>query len=237
MLSHEETLQKIKEAQNGDKKSAEVLLLENMPLIKSVIKRFRNSSIEYDDLIQLGSLGLIKAIMHFDSEYNVRFSTYAVPMIAGEVKRHIRDDGPIKVSRQTKSLVLSINHFSEDFRHDNEREPTVQEIAEHFSLSAYDVVFALDSARMPISLFERLDDDGTYLVDTIRTEDKTEDVLDKLALKQIIEELEPRDKKIIILRYYRDKTQSEVANILGISQVQVSRLETKILNEIKRKMS
>lgn len=237
MLSHEETLQKIKEAQNGDKKSAEVLLLENMPLIKSVIKRFRNSSIEYDDLIQLGSLGLIKAIMHFDSEYNVRFSTYAVPMIAGEVKRHIRDDGPIKVSRQTKSLVLSINRFSEDFRHDNEREPTVQEIAEHFSLSAYDVVFALDSARMPISLFERLDDDGTYLVDTIRTEDKTEDVLDKLALKQIIEELEPRDKKIIILRYYRDKTQSEVANILGISQVQVSRLETKILNEIKRKMS
>lgn len=237
MLSHEDTLQKIKEAQEGDKKSAEVLLLENMPLIKSVIKRYRNSSIEYDDLIQLGSLGLIKAIMHFDPEFNVRFSTYAVPMIAGEIKRHIRDDGPIKVSRQTKSLVLGINRFSEEFRHSNDREPTVQEITEHFSLTPYDVVFALDSARMPVSLFEKFDDDGTYLVDAIRTEDKTEDILDKLALKQIIEELEPRDRKIIILRYYRDKTQSEVANILGVSQVQVSRLETKILNEIKRKMS
>lgn len=236
MLSHEETLQKISEAQAGDKKAAEEILLENMPLIKSVIKRYKNSNIDYDDLIQLGSLGLIKAVMNFNATYNVRFSTYAVPMIAGEIKRHIRDDGPIKVSRQTKTLVLSINKYVEEFRSKNEREPSVQEIAEKFELSTYDVVFALDSAKMPLSLFEKFDDDGTYLVDVIKTEDRTEDILDKLALKEIINSLDDRDKKIIILRYYRDKTQSEVAKILGVSQVQVSRLENKILNDIRKKM-
>lgn len=236
MLSHEETLQKISEAQAGDKKAAEEILLENMPLIKSVIKRYKNSNIDYDDLIQLGSLGLIKAVMNFNPTYNVRFSTYAVPMIAGEIKRHIRDDGPIKVSRQTKTLVLSINKYVEEFRSKNEREPSVQEIAEKFELSTYDVVFALDSAKMPLSLFEKFDDDGTYLVDVIKTEDRTEDILDKLALKEIINSLDDRDKKIIILRYYRDKTQSEVAKILGVSQVQVSRLENKILNDIRKKM-
>lgn len=236
MLSHEETLQKISEAQAGDKKAAEEILLENMPLIKSVIKRYKNSNIDYDDLIQLGSLGLIKAVMNFNPTYNVRFSTYAVPMIAGEIKRHIRDDGPIKVSRQTKTLVLSINKYVEEFRSKNEREPSVQEIAEKFELSTYDVVFALDSAKMPLSLFEKFDNDGTYLVDVIKTEDRTEDILDKLALKEIINSLDDRDKKIIILRYYRDKTQSEVAKILGVSQVQVSRLENKILNDIRKKM-
>lgn len=237
MLSHEETLQKIKEAQGGNKKSAEEILLENMPLIKSIIKRYRNSNIEYDDLIQLGSLGLVKAIMNFNPDFGVRFSTYAVPMIAGEIKRHIRDDGPIKVSRQTKSTVLAINKFVEEFRSNNGREPTIQEIATEFNLTTYEVVFVLDSAKMPISLFEKFDDDGTYLVDVIKTEDKTEDFLDRIMLKDIINNLDPRDKKIIILRYYRDKTQSEVAKLLGVSQVQISRLESKILGEIRKKMS
>lgn len=237
MLSHEETLQKIKEAQEGNKKSAEAILLENMPLIKSIIKRYRNSNIEYDDLIQLGSLGLVKAIMNFNPTFGVRFSTYAVPMISGEIKRHIRDDGPIKVSRQTKSTVLAINKFVEEFRAKNSRDPTINEIAEEFKLTTYEIVFIMDSAKMPISLFEKFDDDGTYLVDVLKTEDKTEDFLDKIMLKDIINHLEPRDKKIIILRYYRDKTQSEVAKLLGVSQVQVSRLESKILAEIRKKMS
>lgn len=237
MLSHEETLQKIKEAQGGNKKSAEEILLENMPLIKSIIKRYRNSNIEYDDLIQLGSLGLVKAIMNFNPDFGVRFSTYAVPMISGEIKRHIRDDGPIKVSRQTKSMVLAINKFVEEFRSNNGREPTIQEIATEFNLTTYEVVFVLDSAKMPMSLFEKFDDDGTYLVDVIKTEDKTEDFLDRIMLKDIINNLDPRDKKIIILRYYRDKTQSEVAKLLGVSQVQISRLESKILGEIRKKMS
>lgn len=237
MLSHEETLQKIKEAQEGNKKSAEDILLENMPLIKSIIKRYRNSNIDYDDLIQLGSLGLVKAIMNFNPTFGVRFSTYAVPMISGEIKRHIRDDGPIKVSRQTKSTVLAINKFVEEFRLKNSRDATVNEIAEEFKLTTYEVVFIMDSAKMPISLFEKFDDEGTYLVDVLKTEDKTEDFLDKIMLKDIINNLEPRDKKIIILRYYRDKTQSEVAKMLGVSQVQVSRLESKILSEIRKKMT
>lgn len=237
MLSHEETLRKIKEAQEGSKKSAEEILLENMPLIKSIIKRYRNSNIEYDDLIQLGSLGLVKAIMNFDPTFGVRFSTYAVPMISGEIKRHIRDDGPIKVSRQTKSMVLAINKFVEEFRANNGRDATMNEIAEAFDLTTYEVVFIMDSAKMPVSLFEKYDDDGTYLVDVIKTEDKTEDFLDKIMLKEIINNLDPRDKKIIILRYYRDKTQSEVAKMLGVSQVQISRLESKILSEIRKKMT
>lgn len=236
MLSHEETLQLIALAQKGDKESAEILYRANLPLIKSVIKRFRNSSLEFDDLMQLGSWGLYKAIMNFNPEYGVRFSTYAVPMISGEIKRHIRDDGPIKVSRHIKSQALEIQKFANNFRHQNGREPTPFEIGAEFNMSCYDVVFVLDSIRIPVSLYEQYDDDGGYLIDSIKTEDKTDDMIEKIMLKEIIASLDERDKKIILLRYYRDKTQTEVAEILGVSQVQVSRLENKILQEIKKKM-
>lgn len=236
MLSHEETLKLIHLAQKGDKESAEIIYKENLPLIKSVIKRFRNSTLEFDDLMQLGSWGLYKAIMNFNPDYGVRFSTYAVPMISGEIKRHIRDDGPIKVSRHVKSQALEIQKFSNDFRHRNGREPTPLEIGENFGMSSYDVVFVLDSVRIPVSLYEQYDDDGGYLIDSIKTEDKTEDMIEKIMLRDIINSLDERDKKIILLRYYRDKTQTEVAEILGVSQVQVSRLENKILKEIKKKM-
>ncbi len=237
MLSHEETLKLIASAQEGDKSAADKLYSENLPLIKSLIKRYRNTSLEFDDLIQLGSLGLYKAIMNFKCEFNVRFSTYAVPMIIGEIKRHIRDDGPIKVSRHTKSQAILIQRYIESFKHDNDREPTVDEIAKEFKLDNYDVVFALDSIKMPVSLYEQYDDDGTYLIDSIKTEDKTEELIDRIMLKDIIKALSERDRKIILLRYYRDKTQSEVAQILGVSQVQVSRLENRILDDIKKKMS
>ncbi|MBQ7653019.1 MAG: SigB/SigF/SigG family RNA polymerase sigma factor [Clostridia bacterium] len=237
MLSNEDTLQKILEAQQGSNAAAEELLKENMPLIKSIARRYKNCAIEYDDLLQLGSLGLIKAVKRFDVSFNVRFSTYAVPMIAGEIKRHIRDDGPIKVSRQIKSLATKITRYREEFAIKEGREATIAEIAEEFSMTAYDVVFTLDSAKMPVSLYEKYDEDGAYLVDTLKTEDKTEDMLDRIMLEEVIEGLEPREKKIILLRYYRDKTQSEVAKILGVSQVQVSRLESKILEEMKKKMS
>ena len=236
MLNHEETLQKIKEAQEGNNRSAELLLFENMPLIKSIVRRYKNCAIEYDDLIQLGSLGLIKAVKNFDPSFNVKFSTYAVPMIAGEIKRHIRDDGPIKVSRQIKTLATKITRFCEDFSIKEGRDATVSEIAKEFSISTYEVVFALDSTKLPVSLYEKYDDEGTYLVDMIKTEDPTEDLMDRIMLKEVIEQLEPREKKLILLRYFRDKTQSEVAAILGVSQVQVSRLESKILAEMKKKM-
>ena len=225
-------------AQQGDENAKSTLLAENMPLIKSIIRRYRNTVIEYDDLIQLGSLGLYKAMMNFDTSFNVRFSTYAVPMISGEIKRQIRDDGPVKVSRSTKTLALLINKYTDEFRGEKGREPTIDEIAEHFKIDSYEVVFTMDSTHMPVSLYEKYDDDsGSYLIDNIRTVDKTEELIDHIMLKDLIEKLDERDKKIILLRYYRDKTQSEVAEILGVSQVQVSRLETKILASLKEKLS
>jgi len=231
-------MQLIREAQAGDEKAKSRLLDENMPLIKSIVKRYRNTAIEYDDLLQLGSLGLYKAIMHFNQAFGVRFSTYAVPMICGEIKRQIRDDGPIKVSRATKALALLITKYTDAFRAENGREPTIDEIAEHFKIDAYEVVFTMDSAKMPVSLYEKFDDEsGGYLIDNIRTVDKTEDLIDKIMLKEYIDKLDEREKKIILLRYYRDKTQSEVAQILGVSQVQVSRLESKILAGLKEKLS
>lgn len=238
MLQHEETLRLLKLAQSGDDNAKSTLMEHNMPLIKSIIKRYRNTAIEYDDLIQLGSLGLYKAIMNFDATFGVRFSTYAVPMISGEIKRHIRDDGPIKVSRSTKAMAIVINKYIEEFRANNNKEPTIDEIAEHFKTDSYDIVYALDSTKIPISLYEKYDEEsGTYLIDNYKTEDKTEEMIDKIMLKEIINDLNERDKKIILLRYYRDKTQNEVAKMLGVSQVQVSRLETKILAEIKKKLS
>ena len=238
MLDHEETMRLISEAQQGDEKAKSTLLAENMPLIKSIIRRYRNTVIEYDDLIQLGSLGLYKAMMNFNPAFNVRFSTYAVPMISGEIKRQIRDDGPVKVSRSTKTLAILINKYADQFRGEQGREPTIDEIASHFKIDRYEVVFTMDSTHMPVSLYEKYDDDsGSYLIDNIKTVDKTEELIDHIMLKDLINKLDERHKKIILLRYYRDKTQSEVAEILGISQVQVSRLESKILAALKEKLS
>ena len=160
MLEHEETMRLIEEAQNGDEKAKTRLLDENMPLIKSIVRRYRNTAIEYEDLIQLGSLGLYKAIMHFNKEFGVRFSTYAVPMICGEIKRQIRDDGPIKVSRATKALALLITKYIDEFRAENGKEPTIEEIGEHFKIDTFEVVFTMDSAKMPVSLYEKFDDES-----------------------------------------------------------------------------
>lgn len=238
MLDHEETMRLIKLAQQGDENAKSTILAENMPLIKSIIRRYRNTVIEYDDLIQLGSYGLYKAMMNFNPDFGVRFSTYAVPMISGEIKRQIRDDGPVKVSRSTKTLALLINKYTDTFRGENGREPTIEEIADHFKIDPYEVVFTMDSTHMPVSLYEKFDDDsGAYLIDNIKTVDKTEELIDRIMLKECIDSLDERDKKIILLRYYRDKTQSEVAEILGVSQVQVSRLESKILSYLKAKLT
>ena len=204
--------------------------------MKSIVKRYRNS-VEYDDLIQLGSLGLYKAIMNFDARFGVRFSTYAVPMIAGEIKRHIRDEGPIKISRQTKTLASRIARYTEEYRQLHGSEPTVAELAKAFGIEETEVVFAMDSAQAPVSLYEKYDEDGCYLIDTLKTEDPTDGMLDRIMLRQCIAALDERDRKIILLRYYRDKTQTEVAAILGVSQVQVSRLEARIIRELREKMS
>ncbi len=238
MLSFEETLTLIKEAKKGDNYSKEQLLLNNVLLIKSIVNRFRNKGVDYDDLYQLGCIGLLKAINNFDESFGVRFSTYAVPMILGEIKRFLRDDGEIKVSRLIKIQAIQINRFIESKQRENGIEPTIEEIATALNLKKEDVVFAMDSSKLPVSLYETVEDGedkGQCLIDKIPSKHTEEDQIDKLYLKSLINSLEERERKIITLRYFRDKTQGEVAKILGVSQVQVSRLENKILEKLKNK--
>lgn len=240
MLSHETTLELIKEAQKGSEKAKETLVVENSPLIKSIIKRFIGKGIEYDDLFQLGAMGFVKAINNFSEGYNVKFSTYVVPMIIGEVKRFMRDDGAIKVSRTIKTLNLQINKFIEKFQKENGVKPSIEQIATEFKVQTQDVVFAMDSAKMPISLytpFEESDDKSLLVVDRFEQDNPTDELFDNIFLRETLKNLENRDKKIILMRYFRDKTQSEIAKELGISQVQVSRLETKILERIRDRVA
>ena len=239
MLSHEETLKLISMAQKGDEQAKQKLVNENSPLIKSIIKRFVGKGIEYDDLFQLGALGFVKAINNFQTEYNVKFSTYVVPMIIGEIKRFMRDDGAIKVSRTIKSLNLQINKFVESYVKEHGEKPSIETIAKNFDLPCQEIVFAMDSAKMPISLytpFEEEEDKSLLVVDRF-AQNNQEELFDNIFLRDTLKNLNARDKKIILLRYFRDKTQSEIAKELGISQVQVSRLETKIIERIRERIA
>lgn len=239
MLDIETTNSLILLAKNGDDNAKERLILENSPLIKSVIKKYLNKGIEFDDLYQLGSLGFLKAINNFDESFGVKFSTYAVPMIAGEIKRFIRDNGIIKVSRSTKQLNIHINRFIEEYVSKNSESPSIEIIAKHFGLEEAEVVYAMDSAIRPISLYSMVGDENgkeQYLIDKIEDDKPIDKELDNELLYKIIKDLPARDRKIIILRYFRDKTQKDIASELGVSQVQVSRLESKILQKIKEKL-
>lgn len=238
MLGQEETLELIKKAQAGDEQAKETLVQENSPLIKSVIRWFKDKGVEYEDLYQLGCMGFLKAINRFDTTYNVKFSTYVVPMVVGEIKRFMRDDGAVKVSRAIKGLNIKINKFSDEFFAKHDRKATLSEIAEHFKISEQEVVLAMDSAKMPVSLYTPFDDgeeDGLTIIDRFDGE-QNEDFVEKFALKDMIESLDERDKKIILMRYFYDKTQSEIAKRLGVSQVQISRLENKILENLRKKL-
>ncbi|MBR2985508.1 MAG: SigB/SigF/SigG family RNA polymerase sigma factor [Clostridia bacterium] len=235
MLSHEETIKLILLSQNGDEGALATLIQQNTPLIKSIVKRYLGKNIEYDDLFQIASIGLLKAVKNFSTEYNVRFSTYAVPMILGEIKRQMRDDGYLKVSRSTKSLSIKINRYIEEQTMLGEKEPTIEQIAKHFEMSTSDIVFAMDAGKMPISLNEKgkdNDNDDNELMDRIPT-DQDKKMLEKIILKDMLSKLEPREQKIMILRFYRDMTQGEIAKQMGVSQVQISRLENKILEKLK----
>lgn len=239
MLDYESTLKLIVEAQSGNTNSLQILLEENSPLIKCIIKRYIGKGIEYDDLFQLGSMGFIKAVKNFDTNFNVKFSTYVVPMVIGEIKRFMRDDGSIKVSRSIKSLNLQINKFVEKFLKEHGEKPTLNEIAKEFKIEQQEVVFVMDSARMPISLYTPFEEDeskGLLMIDRFNQDNSSDEMFNNLALKEALSNLEERDKQIIFLRYFRDKTQSEIAKELNISQVQVSRLEMKILEKMKNKL-
>lgn len=233
MLEHDETLELIRKSQAGDRQAKSIIIESNMPLIKSIVKRFKNKYIEYEDLIQLGSLGLVKAINNFDTSYNVKFSTYAVPMITGEIKRFIRDDGAIKVSRAVKLLSSKITQFIDRFIKEFSREPNVEEIATEFGIEKEEVIYALDSSHMPVSLYDKYDDDGKNLIEKLPSNDNQDDVIDKIVLRDCIKDLSDREKLIIYLRYYKDRTQSDIARIIGISQVQVSRIESKVIAKMR----
>ncbi|MCL2675244.1 MAG: SigB/SigF/SigG family RNA polymerase sigma factor [Firmicutes bacterium] len=237
----EEIFHLIKLAQGGDEGAKTRLIEENAPLIKSVIRRYKNKGTDYEDLFQLGCIGFLKAVKNFSFDYNVRFSTYAVPMIAGEVKRFLRDDGFIKVSRATKSLAVKINSFVEKYKQENQESPPIDMLAGEFGVEPFEVVFALDAIKTPVSLYEKGeggdDESGQTLLDKIADKRSLDDGIDRIILKDMIRSLDARDKLIIVLRYFKDKTQSEVARVLGVSQVQVSRLESKIINRIKEEFN
>lgn len=235
----QQTLMLITKAKAGDEEAKTTLFEQNSPLIKSVIKRFIGKGIEYDDLYQIGTIGLLKAINNFDASFNVKFSTYVVPMVIGEVKRFMRDDGAIKVSRTIKTLNLKIKKYIDEYTKTNFCKPSLQEIANKFEIDEEEVIFAMDSASMPISIYTPLEDDsnGLLLIDRLNQDNSHEKMIDNILLKETLKSLDNRDKKIILLRFFRDKTQSEIAKVLGVSQVQVSRLENKVLEKLKEKLS
>lgn len=232
MLDHQTTLELLKNAQAGDDGAKEKLIEENIPLIKSIVKRFKGR-LEYDDLMQLGAMGFVKAMQNFDVEYGVRFSTYAVPMISGEIKRFLRDDGAIKVSRWTKTLAQKITAYIDEKLKNGESEPTVDQLAKAFDVESQEIVYAMDAQHYLLSLSATVGDDDLELGDKIATDECEDENIDKLLLKDLIADLPQREKKVIILRYFRDKTQSEIAQELGVSQVQVSRIENKVLQKLK----
>lgn len=226
-------------AKNGDKEATDILINGNFPLIKSIVKGFLNKGAEYDDLYQIGCVGFLKAIKNFDPSFDVKFSTYAVPMISGEIKRFLRDDGSVKVSRSIKTLSIKIKAFIEKEKSEKGESPTIDEIASHFSVEKEDVVVALDSQQQVISLHAKVDEDdpsSQNVIDKLAVFDKSDEMIDKITLKNAILDLSERDRKIILLRYYRGKTQGEVADLLDISQVQVSRMESKIIEQLRRKL-
>ncbi len=237
LLSHEETIELIKKSQNGDMEAKEILVESNLGLVRSVIRGFTNRGIDFEDIFQIGSIGLLKAIDKFDLSFDVRFSTYAVPMIVGEIKRFLRDDGIIKVSRSLKQVAYLAKSAEERLQNSLGREPTIQEISEEIGVEKEEIIMALESSYHPEYLYDVVhQNDGSplYLIDKLSSNvDDESEMIDSIVLKDILGQLKPRDRKVIILRYLKDKTQNEVANILGISQVQVSRIEKRIIEDIR----
>ena len=234
------TIALIKKSHDGDKEARERLVEENIGLIWCVVKRFHGRGAEAEDLFQIGSIGLLKAIDKYDLSYDVKFSTYAVPMISGEIKRFLRDDGMIKVSRSLKELSYKSFQAREELTGKLGREPTLEELADKMQVEKEELVQAMEAGGEVESLYRPIhqkEGSEIRLVDKLEEkEQKEERILDTMLLKQLLETLESQDRQLIYLRYFADKTQADVGKILGISQVQVSRMEKKIIENL-RKMS
>ncbi|WP_047151966.1 RNA polymerase sporulation sigma factor SigF [Aneurinibacillus tyrosinisolvens] len=234
-LSDKEVKQLLAASQAGDSTARDTLVNSNIRLVWSVVQRFLNRGYEADDLFQIGCIGLLKAIDKFDLSFDVKFSTYAVPMIIGEIQRFLRDDGTVKVSRTLKEIAHKVRRTKDELSKTLGRLPTVKEVADVLELTPEEVVYAQEANRAPSSIHETVfenDGDPITLMDQISDKDENK-WFDQLALKEAISKLSEREQLIVYLRYYKDQTQSEVAERLGISQVQVSRLEKKILRAMK----
>ncbi|MEG1441667.1 MAG: SigB/SigF/SigG family RNA polymerase sigma factor [Oscillospiraceae bacterium] len=237
-LTNEELLDRVI---TGDGNAQNELVEKNMGLVYSVAKRFLNRGHERDDLIQIGSIGLIKAIQKFDKSFGVKFSTYAVPMIMGEIKRFIRDDGMIKVSRSLKELSSKAMAIKERITAETGSEPSMRDIASELATTPEELAAALEAGVRHESLYTISDDgshEGRPLIERIECDkDYESGIVDKIILKEAIESFGERERKIIMLRYFKQKTQSQIAEMLGISQVQVSRIEKKVLLKMREKIS
>lgn len=226
--------------QSGQRESREELIKGNLRLVLSVIQRFSNRGEFVDDLFQVGCIGLIKAIDNFDLSQNVRFSTYAVPMIIGEIRRYLRDNNPLRVSRSLRDIAYKALQVRERLIAEKSREPTLQEIADELKLPQEEVVFALDAIQEPVSLFEPIFNDGgdpILVMDQIRDEKSTDELwLEEISIREALKKLTEREKLILTLRFFEGKTQMEVADDIGISQAQVSRLEKAALKHMRKYM-
>ena len=240
---YENNINSIKRAQNGDKFEMDRLIRENNGLIWSIVKRFMNRGYEVEDLYQIGCMGFIKSIKRFDTNFEVKLSTYSVPYILGEIKRFIRDDGPIKVSRSIKELNVKINELKRHYLLKTGKEITIEQICKELKVEKEDIIIAMESTNAVESMdatanTENKDGKQMTVFEKISTGKNEEELItNKMVINQLINELKDREKEIILLRFFKEKTQTEVAKILGISQVQVSRLERKILNEMKTKLT
>jgi len=235
LISYEETLILLRCAKH-DKAAEERLVLANTALVKSIVKKYLGRGVEFEDLMQIGSMGLIKAIKNYDEPYQVRFSTYAVPMIMGEIKRFLRDDGIVKVSRSIKELSSKVAKTQEKLSIALGRDPTIREIAQEIGVEPEEIAAALEASRPCQSIDEPVFDNGseTTLGERLSA-GKVEEpgIIDRILLKELLIKLSPRERQLIIMRYFQDKTQGEIARTLGVSQVQVSRLESRILKKMR----
>ncbi len=240
-MSSNESMDLLKQVKQGSRQARDKLVSLNLGLVWSIVKRYSNRGYELEDLFQIGSIGLMKAIDKFDFSYNVKFSTYAVPMIMGEIRRYIRDDRPVKVSRSLKELSAKIKRTKEEMLKSSGREPTIQELAEAMHITPEEVVLGMESSQAAISLNDiAYQDDGSpiYFIDQVDiNEDKDNQWFDKIVLKEALSKLNREERQVIILRYFKDMTQTEVAKKLGMTQVQVSRFERKVLEKIKKFLS
>ena len=239
-MLYENNVKDILEAQNGNQEVMTKLIEENNGLIWSIVKRFAGRGYEIEDLYQIGTIGFIKSIKRFDTSFDVKLSTYAVPYILGEIKRFIRDDGSIKVSISIKELAYQIKDIQTKYLKETGKEISIEQIANKLKITKEEVAASLDSLNPVVSIYDETysnDESGICIIDKIKSNtDESEQIVNKISIQELISELKDREKQIILLRYYKNNTQSQVAKILGISQVQVSRLEKKILKNMRIKM-